>query len=77
MKKKSEAALKAICVYLAINALMFGGGYVSRWIYGSSFGHWLEIDKPYKPPVPGGRVILQIFALIVALFYYRDQVKRG
>jgi hypothetical protein len=76
VKKKSEAALKAVCVFVAVNAFMFGGGYVLRWLNSSSIAHWLEIDKPVKPSVPGCLFILQIFALIVAFFYYQDKVSR-
>jgi hypothetical protein len=77
VKKKPEAALKAVGVYLAINALIFGGAYIVRWLFSSSIGHWLEIDKPTKPYLPGSLIVLQIFPVMIAYYYYRDKVKRG
>ena len=76
MSKKAEAALKAVGIYLAFNALVFGGAYIVRWLFYSRLGHLLEIDKPTKPYVPGTMLMLQIIPLTLAFFYYRDKVKR-
>ncbi|HEU4768153.1 MAG TPA: hypothetical protein VFS77_12290, partial [Pyrinomonadaceae bacterium] len=70
MKEKSKAALTAIGIYLAFNAAVFGLGYMMRWFSDSSIGHWLEIDKPTKPYVPGVFYILQIIPLMIAYMYY-------
>ena len=73
--KKSEAAIKAICLYLGMNAFIIVAVYVLRWLFTSRIGHWLEIDRPAKPYVPGFFLIYQIFLLMVAIFYYREKVK--
>lgn len=76
MKKKTEAALKAMGVYLAFNAFTFGSAYILHRLATSSIGHWLEIDKPTKPYVPGSLLVMQNFPLMIALLYYRDKVTR-
>lgn len=77
VKKKTEAALKAIGLYLAMNGFILGAAYILRWLFTSRIGHWLEIDKPTKAYVPGFLLVYQIVLLMIAILYYRDQVKRG
>lgn len=76
MKEKTEAILKAIGVFLASDALIFGGAYILRWLFRSSIGHWLEIDKPTRPYVPGTFFAMQIFVAMIAILYYREEVRR-
>jgi hypothetical protein len=76
VKKKREAALMAIGLYLALNVFIFGGAYLLHWLFSSSIGHWLQIDRPTKPYVPGSFIVMQIFPLIIAIAYYRERVKR-
>ena len=67
----------AIGLYLAMNGFIFVAMYILRWLITSRVGHWLEIDKPTKAYVPGFFLVYQIILLMMAIFYYRDQVKRG
>lgn len=76
VKKKTKAVLSAIGVYLAFNAATFGGAYILWRVFTSPVGQWLEINKPTKPYVPGSLLVLQIFPLMIAFYYYRDKVKR-
>ncbi|HZN08543.1 MAG TPA: hypothetical protein VFB65_17225 [Pyrinomonadaceae bacterium] len=77
VKKKTEAILKAIGVYLAFNAIALIGAYIAWLGFTSPVGRWLELNKPTKPYVPGTLFVLQIFPLMIAYYYYRDKVKRG
>ena len=77
LSRKTRAAVKAIGLYLALNAFAFGAAYILVWFFKSPVGHWLELDgKPARPYVPGTIWVGQIFLLIQAFLYYRDEVKR-
>jgi len=74
--KKKEAVLKAISLFLGINALVVCSIVVGRWFLRSSLAHWLEMDKPTKPYVPGTLILLELFLLIGLVLHYREKVKR-
>lgn len=77
MKEKPKAVLTAIGIYLAFNAALLVLRYIYLWFSDSSIAHWLEIDKPTKPYVPGTFLMLQIFPLMIAYAYYRNKTRRG
>ncbi|HET8671374.1 MAG TPA: hypothetical protein VFM05_12330 [Candidatus Saccharimonadales bacterium] len=68
MKKKTEAALKAIGVFIAMNAVAASLVFILRWL-----GIKPGVDLR---PMPVGTIWLsEIFMLILAIQYYRHKVK--
>jgi divalent metal cation (Fe/Co/Zn/Cd) transporter len=63
--KKKEAVLKAIGIFLAINAVL---------IFVHSVGRWLEI-RPIKPSPPGFIFVAEGLLVLMAIQYYRRKVK--
>ena len=64
VKKRTEAILKAIGVFLGVNAFVFAGAFIRGW---------LEI-KPRPSPL-GFIFVAEGLLLLVAIQYYRRKVK--
>ena len=74
--KKTEAILKAIGVYLALNVVVYGGIYIVLWMARSPVGQWLELNKSSKPDTPAYGYLLQFAMLLSAYTYYRHKMNR-
>jgi hypothetical protein len=74
--KKTEAILKAIVIYLALNAFVYGAIYIVLWLARSPAGQWLEVNKSVKPYSPAYWFLLQFGMLLSAYSYYRYKMKQ-
>lgn len=73
LSRNGEAALKAIGLTLAMNVGVVVIGFILYWVKISSIAHWLEIDKPTKPYVPGSIAVAEILLLVFLFWYFRAQ----
>ena len=71
MTKKTSALLQAIGMFLLVNVVGFGAGFIARWL-----GMKPGVDFRVMPRLPGGFYTIEILMLIIAFLFYRSQVRR-
>ena len=75
LSKKTDAALKAIGIFVTMNVGVFGCAYIIYLVFTSPVGRWLELNRRNKPYLPGTIWLLEVFLLIGCFLYYREKVK--